>query len=348
MPRWPGTASRAKAASGPSAGSVAAALPPPRGRAGCRSRQAAAAGRRTGGEEGRAASCPGIPARGWCSKPSRVAGRTQSRGRCAAAGGILGLAGGAARCARQIAIPGADVHPPGAGLWPGRGPAILAPTCVSGSPGGSNASGHGGSALVPRCRETGSARRGLMAAPAGLPGRAGPCRLWPDGGGAAPASAAPDPVALAQALAEAILAACQPRRGGCGRCLAPPEEPDLRPALQALAEAGARLALPITPRRGSAAGLPPLAPRGALARWPIRHQGAGRGRVVLPRPAAGAAAGFRRRRPAPWLGAGTTTARWRPCRGGRCWGLASPASAWRGYQPGRRTCPCQRWPPNRG
>ncbi|MCS6932583.1 MAG: 5-formyltetrahydrofolate cyclo-ligase, partial [Acetobacteraceae bacterium] len=68
---------------------------------------------------------------------------------------------------------------------------------------------------------------------------------------AAPARPAPDPAALAEALASAILSGRRPRAGETVSGIWPlPGEPDLRPALHALAAAGARIALPVTPRRG--------------------------------------------------------------------------------------------------
>lgn len=78
-----------------------------------------------------------------------------------------------------------------------------------------------------------------------------PLPPWPDGSGAAPAAPAPDPALLAEALARAVLAAVRPRAGEIVSGVWPlPGEPDLRPALAALSAAGARIALPVTPRRG--------------------------------------------------------------------------------------------------
>lgn len=106
---------------------------------------------------------------------------------------------------------------------------------------------------------------------------------WPDGSGAAPAAPAPDPAGLARALAEVILAACQPRRGEVVAGVWPlPEEPDLRPALQALAEAGARLALPITPRRGQPLAFRLWRPGEPLRDGPFGTKEPAEGEIVLP------------------------------------------------------------------
>jgi 5-formyltetrahydrofolate cyclo-ligase len=93
-------------------------------------------------------------------------------------------------------------------------------------------------------RQAAQARRRAFLAGEALP-------PWPDGSGAAAACAAPDPAELAQRLARAILSHLPDLANRTVSGVWPlAGEADLRPALHALAEAGARIALPVTPTRG--------------------------------------------------------------------------------------------------
>lgn len=93
-------------------------------------------------------------------------------------------------------------------------------------------------------RQAAQARRQAFLAGEALP-------PWPDGSGAAAARPAPDPADLAHRLARAILSRLpDPPNRTISGVWPLPGEADPRPALLALAEAGARIALPVTPRRG--------------------------------------------------------------------------------------------------
>lgn len=61
-----------------------------------------------------------------------------------------------------------------------------------------------------------------------------------------------------------------------------PGEPDLRPALLALAEAGARLALPVTPQRGQPLAFRLWRPGEPLRDGPFGTKEPARGEIVLP------------------------------------------------------------------
>jgi 5-formyltetrahydrofolate cyclo-ligase len=133
-----------------------------------------------------------------------------------------------------------------AGPWSGH----LAPTCTSGSQEGLTPAAMVAPHLSPldaakrAAREAARARRRAFLAGEALP-------PWPDGSGAAPAQPAPDPAELARRLARAVLSWLpDPTKHVVAGVWPLPGEPDLRPALDALAAAGARIALPVTPKRG--------------------------------------------------------------------------------------------------
>jgi 5-formyltetrahydrofolate cyclo-ligase len=133
-----------------------------------------------------------------------------------------------------------------AGPWSG----YLAPTCTSRSQEGLTPAAMVAPHFSPldaakrAARDAAQARRRAFLAGEALP-------PWPDGSGAAPARPAPDPADLARRLARAILAHLpDPTNKAIAGVWPLPGEADLRPTLAALAQAGARLALPVTPRRG--------------------------------------------------------------------------------------------------
>lgn len=135
-----------------------------------------------------------------------------------------------------------------AGPWSG----YLAPTCTSRSQEGLTPAAMVAPHFSPleaakrAARDAAQARRRAFLAGGALP-------PWPDGSGAAPAQPAPDPDDLAQRLARAILARLpDPTTKIIAGVWPLPGEADLRPALRALAGAGARIALPVTPKRGRA------------------------------------------------------------------------------------------------
>jgi 5-formyltetrahydrofolate cyclo-ligase len=106
---------------------------------------------------------------------------------------------------------------------------------------------------------------------------------WPDGSGAAPAQPAPDPDDLAQRLARAILARLpDPTNRSIAGVWPLPGEADLRPALAALAGAGARIALPVTPRRGQPLLFRPWRPGEPLRDGPFGTKEPAGGDPVLP------------------------------------------------------------------
>lgn len=133
-----------------------------------------------------------------------------------------------------------------AGPWSGH----LAPTCTSRSQEGLTPAAmvapHFSSldAAKRAARQAAQARRRAFLAGQALP-------PWPDGSGAAAARAAPDPAELAQRLTRVILARLpDPTNKIIAGVWPLAGEADLRSALHALAEAGARIALPVTPKRG--------------------------------------------------------------------------------------------------
>jgi 5-formyltetrahydrofolate cyclo-ligase len=106
---------------------------------------------------------------------------------------------------------------------------------------------------------------------------------WPDGSGAAAAQAAPDPGELAQRLARVILSCLPDPTGRVISGVWPlPGEADLRPALHALAAAGARIALPITTKRGQPLLFRPWRPGEPLRDGPFGTKEPAGGDPVLP------------------------------------------------------------------
>jgi 5-formyltetrahydrofolate cyclo-ligase len=106
---------------------------------------------------------------------------------------------------------------------------------------------------------------------------------WPDGSGAAPSRPTPDPAQLARALARVILARLQdPANTTISGVWPLPGEADLRPALDALAAAGARIALPVTPRRGQPLAFRLWRPGEALRDGPFGTKEPAGGEPVLP------------------------------------------------------------------
>ena len=133
-----------------------------------------------------------------------------------------------------------------AGPWSG----YLAPTCTRRSQEGLTPA----AMVAPHFSPLDAAKRAARLAAqarrrAFLAGEALP--PWPDGSGAATARPAPDPAHLAERLARAVLSRLpDPTNRIISGVWPLPEEVDLRPALHALAAAGARIALPVTPARG--------------------------------------------------------------------------------------------------
>lgn len=133
-----------------------------------------------------------------------------------------------------------------AGSWSG----YLAPTCTSRSQEGLTPAAmvapHFSSldAAKRAARQAARARRQAFLAGEALP-------PWPDGSGAAAMRQAPDPSELAHRLARAVLSWLpDPTNRVISGVWPLPGEADLRPALFALAEAGARIVLPVTTKRG--------------------------------------------------------------------------------------------------
>jgi 5-formyltetrahydrofolate cyclo-ligase len=125
-------------------------------------------------------------------------------------------------------------------------------------------------------REAARARRRAFLAGGALP-------PWPDGSGAAAPRPAPDAALLAERLARAVLSRLpDPAKLIVSGVWPLPGEADLRPALQALAAAGARIALPVTPKRGEPLAFRLWRPGEPLRDGPFGTKEPAQGETVAP------------------------------------------------------------------